>query len=91
MTKPDTDTQPCVECGKAFPLVRGPGRTQLICSADCRRTRKNRQKTEWRKRTECPPHQHGTVTGYTTYECDCDPCRQANTEYARRRRARSQS
>jgi hypothetical protein len=85
-----TVKQGCVECGKSFVWKRnGPGRAPLICSEECRSVRRYRQKDQWRKRTECPPHQHGTVTGYTTYECDCDLCRQANTEYARKRRAKA--
>ena len=82
----------CVECSKTFSWTRSkPGREPQICSDACRTRRRSRQRDDWRNRTECPPHQHGTVMGYTTYSCDCDPCRQANTEYARLRRAKSRS
>lgn len=32
---------------------------------------------------------HGTLGGYTNHRCRCTPCRRANTEYRRRRRAES--
>lgn len=30
---------------------------------------------------------HGTLGGYTNHRCRCTPCRHANTEYRRRKRA----
>lgn len=30
---------------------------------------------------------HGTLGGYTNHRCRCTPCRQANTEYRRKKRA----
>jgi hypothetical protein len=30
---------------------------------------------------------HGTLGGYTNHRCHCGPCRQANTEYRRKKRA----
>lgn len=32
---------------------------------------------------------HGTLGGYTNHRCRCTPCRQANTEYRRLKRAES--
>lgn len=32
---------------------------------------------------------HGTLGGYTNHRCHCGPCRQANTEYRRKKRAES--
>lgn len=32
---------------------------------------------------------HGTLGGYTNHRCRCTPCRQANTEYRRKKRAES--
>ena len=33
---------------------------------------------------------HGTVYGYVNLGCRCDDCRQANTDYRRRRRNNEQ-
>lgn len=30
---------------------------------------------------------HGTITGYATHKCRCQPCRRANAEYTRNRAA----
>ena len=32
---------------------------------------------------------HGTLGGYTNHRCRCTPCRKANTEYRRKKRAES--
>lgn len=53
----------------------------MTCSDDCRRRRKNLKIAEWRQTKDCPPHLHGTLTGYTNYLCDCDACREAEKLY----------
>ena len=79
-------TTECVECGKAFEKDAWPGRPRITCSIECKRKRRNRQIKKYRDKTLCPEHLHGTITGYSTYSCDCTPCRLANREYARKRR-----
>lgn len=86
MTKTETHSI-CVECGKEFDKDAWPGRPRITCSDTCRKRRRNRQIATWRAKTLCPDHLHGTITGYCTYGCDCEPCKIANREYARKRRA----
>lgn len=78
----------CVECNKVFDKDAWPGRPRITCSVPCHKKRRNRQIAVWRAKTLCPDNLHGTVTGYSTYACDCDKCKAANTEYARNRRER---
>jgi hypothetical protein len=78
-------TTRCVECHASF--EREEGKCQVICSPDCRRQRRNRQQLAWRSRCECPQHLHGTISGYGTYGCRCDICREASTAYNRQKRA----
>ena len=78
----------CVECGSVFEKDAWPGRPRITCSADCKRKRRNRQIKAYRDKTLCPDHLHGTITGYSTFSCDCAACKEANRLYARARRER---
>lgn len=86
----------CIECGRPFEAksvmadgISSVGKPVSICSASCRRKRRNRQQLAWRRRVDCPDHLHGTISGYGTYGCRCDGCRSANTDYTRSKRARN--
>jgi hypothetical protein len=69
----------------------GPGKPLSICSETCRKTRRNRQQLAWRRRVDCPDRLHGSISGYGTYGCRCDSCREANTSYTRDKRAKGKS
>ena len=76
----------CVECGKEFSRDPFTGRPKITCSLACHKKRRYQQLLKWRAKTDCPEHMHGTITGYTSYRCDCARCKMANTVYARQRR-----
>ena len=84
-------TSSCVECGTEFEKDSWPGRPRITCSVACYKQRRNRQIASWRAKTLCPDNLHGTVTGYSTYACDCGPCKEANTRYARQRRQKEKT
>lgn len=71
--------------------IANVGKPFSICSAACRKKRRNRQQMAWRRRVECPGHMHGTLSGYGTYGCRCEPCREANTMYTRDKRAKAKA
>lgn len=80
----------CVVCGRDFAYEPKPGRPPVTCSPDCQREHKARQTDESRRRSagrKCPPDKHATSTGYYTYKCDCDKCRQWARDYQRDYRA----
>lgn len=80
----------CIECGRNFaPQATRPGAPNTICSDTCRRKRRNRQQTAWRKSHTCPDRLHGSISGYGTYGCRCEACCNANTEYSRDKRSRA--
>ena len=82
----------CVECGESFDTAfAGVGKPRSICGVACRKQRRNRQQLSWRKRCDCPQHVHGSVTGYGTYGCRCERCREANTIYTREKRAKQRA
>ena len=85
-----TPVERCIECnGKISPEMQiGHVKTVTICSVGCRRKRRNRQQLAWRKRNTCPSRLHGTISGYGTYGCRCEACREANTLYTREKRKR---
>jgi hypothetical protein len=79
----------CVECDELFdPTQPGTGRPRKICSGGCRKHRRNRQQLRWRKSRTCPQYLHGSISGYGTYGCRCENCREANTVYTREKRAK---
>lgn len=85
-----TTKRMCVECKKSFNAPeRRPGAPTQICSDACRRKRRNRQQNDWRKGHPCPDYLHGSISGYGTYGCRCEPCCAANTEYSRAKRAKA--
>jgi hypothetical protein len=83
-------TRMCVVCGDVFTVERRPGAPPITCSSKCQKKRRNTKIAEWRARTECPPEKHG-LTGYTTYQCDCDVCREAERIYMQERREKQRT
>ena len=76
----------CVICSETFTVEKRAGAQPITCSSECQRIRRNAKIAEWRSRAQCPEHLHGTITGYNTYHCDCDECRNAERLYMRERR-----
>lgn len=78
----------CVQCGQPFTFTARRGTQPITCSPQCGRARKTKVAAERRRTTPIPDHVHGTVSGYTDYNCPCTPCKEAWAEYQREYRRR---
>jgi hypothetical protein len=65
-----TEPLQCIDCGQPLTRKSGPGRSPKRCPEHRRQAARKRH-MEWRARTRCPDHHHGTLTGAATYGCNC--------------------
>lgn len=55
----------------------------------CRECRRTHERKKARELIGTEPPQHGTTTAYYSYNCRCEPCRKASSDYEREKRGRS--
>ena len=67
----------------------GVGEDGAVFIGDCRHAERGGPSVRLGFQGLADPQQipHGTLGGYTNHRCRCKPCRQANTEYRRKKRA----